>query len=77
MRYKVVPFTAKVSRNDTIAKVAEQVQQIIDEGATNGWKYLRMESVETSVAPNPGCFGIGAQPGFITSFQMLIFERSE
>ena len=75
MRYIVVPFTAKITRNDTSATVAKQVQSIIDEGVGKGWDYVRMESVETSVASTSGCFGIGGQPGFITSFQILIFRE--
>ena len=75
MQYKVVPFTANVSRKESSATVAAQVQSMIDSQLMEGWEYQRMESVETSVAPTGGCFGIGAQPGFSTSIQILIFKR--
>ena len=75
MEFKVVPFTANITRNDTSATVAKQVQTIIDAHTEMGWEYVRMESVETTVAPTKGCFGIGAQPGFTTSFQILIFKK--
>jgi len=75
MDFKVVPFTANITRNDTSTTVAKQVQSIVDSHIDMGWEYIRMESVETSVAPTKGCFGLGAQPGFTTSFQMLIFRK--
>lgn len=75
MQYIVVPFTATITRTDSSTTVANQVQAIIDQKVGEGWDYVRMESVETSVAPSSGCFGIGAQPGFTTSFQILIFKK--
>ena len=56
--FKAVPFTAKINRGDTAQKVAEQIQLLIDEYSQDGWTYLRLESVETSVAPDKGCFGL-------------------
>lgn len=75
MEYKVVPFTAKITRNDTPAMVAGQVQALIDAAVAEGWEFVSMENVETSVAPIGGCFGFGAQPGFTTSFQILVFKK--
>jgi len=75
MQYIVVPFTANITRNDNSTTVANQVQSIIDQKVSEGWDYVRMESVETSVASTSGCFGFGAQPGFTTSFQILIFRK--
>lgn len=75
MPFKAVPFSANITRNDTSEKVAKQVQLIIDKNTAEGWQYMRMENVETSVAPTKGCFGLGAQPGFTTSFQVLIFKK--
>lgn len=75
MQYKVVPFTAKITRNDNSITVAKQVQSMIDAHTDDNWEYQCMESVETSVAPTSGCFGLGGQPGFTTSLQMLIFRK--
>lgn len=75
MQYLVVPFTAKITQKDTSTTVAAQIQSMIDHYVEQGWEYIRLESVETAVAPNPGCFGIGAQPGFITTYQMLVFKK--
>jgi hypothetical protein len=77
MQFKVVPFTAQITRNDTSTTVADQMQTIIDSANANGWTYLRMDSVQTSVAGTSGCFGIGAEPGFTTTYNVLIFSKPE
>ena len=75
MNYKVVPFVAKISQKDTTASVAEQLQNLINEYSAQGWEYVRLESVETQVAPDNGCFGFGAKPGFTTNFKMAVFKQ--
>lgn len=74
-KFKAIPFTASISRNDNASKVANQIQALIDEHSKDGWEYLRLESVETYIEPTTGCFGLGAQPGFTTSFKVVIFEK--
>jgi hypothetical protein len=75
MQFKIVPFTAHISKDDTSATVATQMQSIIDSTVSQGWEYLRMDSVQTNVAGSSGCFGIGAQPGFTTTFNVLVFRK--
>lgn len=62
MEYKVVPFTANITRKDTTATVASQLQTMIQEQAASGWEYVRLESVETNIAPELGCFGVEQSP---------------
>ncbi|HVW96606.1 MAG TPA: hypothetical protein VHA56_11615 [Mucilaginibacter sp.] len=75
MTFKVVPFKAKISRGDTSATVAAQMQAIIDSHSDQGWNYMRMDSVETFVAPTKGCFGFGSIPGTTTAYNVLVFSR--
>jgi hypothetical protein len=75
MDFKIVPFTAQVSRDSNAASVADQIQSVVDVYNSQGWEYLRMESVQTWVAGSSGCFGIGAQPGFNTIFNVLVFRK--
>lgn len=76
MEFKVVPFVAKITQNQTTSAVAEQLQALISEhSAVGGWEYVRMESVDTFVAPDAGCFGIGGKPGYNTSFSMVVFKK--
>ncbi|HQX02517.1 MAG TPA: DUF4177 domain-containing protein [Flavobacterium sp.] len=77
MNYKAVPFTARISQNDTTQQVAQQLENLINEYAQQGWEYVGFENVETQVAPDAGCFGtgIGAKPGFTTSFKIVVFKK--
>jgi hypothetical protein len=75
MTYKVVPFTAQITRQETTAKVATQLQNVIDKYTDEGWEYVRLEVVEAEISPDQGCFGIGAKPGFNTVFRMIVFKK--
>ncbi|HMT75649.1 MAG TPA: hypothetical protein PKA77_16365 [Chitinophagaceae bacterium] len=75
MTYKVVPFTAQLKSGDTSSVVAEQMQTIIDIHVTGGWEYQGMDTVQTLVAGNSGCFGIGAQPPVSTTYTVLVFRK--
>ena len=76
MEFKVVPFTAQITRSDSSKTVAAQIQPVIDSYVASGWEYQRMETVQTWVAGAGGCFGIGAQPGFNTVFNVLVFKKA-
>ena len=76
MEYKVVPFVATIDpRNGTSDQVAKQLETLINQGAAEGWSYVRLESVTTYVNPDEGCFGFGGKPGYATSRQMVVFSR--
>lgn len=76
MEYKVVPFTATLNQQKESGNtVAEQLETLITKYTTDGWEYIRLESVSTFIQPDDGCFGIGAKPGYIASYQMVIFSR--
>jgi hypothetical protein len=75
MTYKVVPFTAEITRDETTARVAAQLQNVIDSHTAEGWEYVRLEIVEADIAPDQGCFGMGAKPGFRTFFRMIVFKK--
>ena len=74
-QYKVVPFVAVINQKDTTAKVAEQLENLVNTHATQGWEYVRLESVETHVSENKGCFGFGAKPGYATIYRMVVFKK--
>ncbi len=78
MEYKVIPFVATASQNNMSSKnIAEQLDQLIKTHTENGWEYVRLESVSTYVQPVAGCFGNPAKPGYMTSFQMVVFSKKE
>lgn len=76
MEYKVVPFVATLDqKKETIGVVANQLEKLIERYTNDGWNYIRLESVSTYVQPDPGCFGIGAKPGHMSSYQMVVFSK--
>jgi len=77
MEYKVVPFTATLDqKKETTRVVAEQLEKLITQFTNQGWEYIRLESVSTYVQADPGCFGLGAKPGYMASYQMVVFSKS-
>lgn len=76
MEYKVVPFTATLNlQKEKSTTVAEQLESLIIDANTRGWDYVRLESVSTYIQPDAGCFGIGGKPGYMASYQMVVFRR--
>ena len=76
MEYKVVPFVATIDpRNGTSDQVAKQLEILINQGVSEGWSYVRLESVTTYINADDGCFGFGGKPGYTTARQMVVFSR--
>jgi hypothetical protein len=76
MQYIVVPFVASIANNGTAADAALQLQNLIQQQAAQGWHYVRLEKVTTSVAGNNGCFGLGATPAYTRSLSMVVFASA-
>ncbi|GEN75486.1 hypothetical protein [Chryseobacterium hagamense] len=78
MEYKVIPFVATANQNNMSSKnIAEQLDQLIKNNTVDGWEYVRLESVSTYIQPVEGCFGNTEKPGYMTSFQMVVFSKKE
>ncbi|MBK7957595.1 MAG: hypothetical protein IPK03_05455 [Bacteroidetes bacterium] len=75
MNFKIVPFTASIDNSGNSSAVANQLSQIIAKETEMGYEYYSMESVETNVKPENGCFGFGAKPGYTTSVSVLVFKK--
>ena len=75
MEYHVFPFVARLTQKDNTAEVASQLQTLIQHYANQGLEYVRLESVETIVSGNKGCFGLGATPDVTTQFKMAVFVK--
>ena len=73
--YSVVPFVAVVPHGKGSEQAAAQLQQLIHSYARNGWEYVRLESVETYIEGDSGCFGIGATPPRTAVYSMAVFRR--
>lgn len=73
--YKVVPFQAHISNTGSGQDLAGGLQQIINHEATEGWAFVQIQELTTSVAGSSGCFGLGATPGTAVSMSVLIFQK--
>ncbi|WGH76693.1 hypothetical protein P8625_05920 [Tenacibaculum tangerinum] len=77
MEYKVVPFYPIITREkDNSKKIAKQLEDIIENYSNQGWQYVRLESVETYLFPDAGCFGFGAKPGYTAYRKMIVFSKA-
>lgn len=77
MEYKVIPFIASADQKRPVSETAaEQLQTLINKLGEQGWSYVRVESISTWVAPSSGCFGFGGRPGYSTTKQMIVFQKS-
>jgi hypothetical protein len=75
MQYKVVPFTANLTHQGQASQAASQLEQVITQYVSEGWDYVRLESVDTYIAADNGCFGIGAKPPAKISISMIVFRK--
>ena len=76
MNYKVVPFVPKLDlKNPSGAAAATQLNEVINQHATEGWTYVRLESVSALVTGESGCFGLNAKPSFPVQRQMIVFKK--
>ena len=75
MSYKVKPFIAKISKNGTASDAASQVESFIQQETSDGWEFVSCGNIDTQIAGNSGCFGIGATPATSTSTMVLVFKK--
>jgi hypothetical protein len=73
--YKVVPFQAHISNTGSGQDLATGLQQIINQEASDGWSFVQIQELTTSIAGSSGCFGLGATPGTTVSMSVLIFQK--
>ncbi|HCN50496.1 MAG TPA: hypothetical protein DIT10_15630 [Chryseobacterium sp.] len=78
MEYKVIPFVATANQqNMSSSNIAQQLENLIKVQYEQGWEFIRLESVSTYIQPINGCFGLGHKPGYMTSYQMVVFSKNE
>jgi hypothetical protein len=77
MEYKVVPFVASISHTEKnkASVAATQLQALVTQFSEAGWEYVRLESLETYIAGDNGCFGFGVTPPRTTSISMIVFRK--
>jgi hypothetical protein len=75
MEHRVVPFSADVSSHEGGSAAASNLQDLIEEMASDGWEFVDFEQVRTYKAGSSGCFGFGATEPETFTVTMVIFRR--
>ena len=73
MEVKVIPFVANVTDVNPSATAATQLEALINSTTQDGWEFINISSMQTSVKAT-GC-GTGNKPPVTTSIQLLIFRK--
>ena len=73
MEVKVIPFVANVTDVNPADTAASQLQDLINSTTKDGWQFINISSMQTSVKPT-GCFAAN-KPPVTTSIQLLIFKK--
>jgi|TARA_B110000211_G_C13910604_1_gene478177 hypothetical protein len=73
MKTKVIPFKPSVTDVAPQVAAANELQKIIEEYAVEGWEFVSLNSMSTTVKPT-GCLK-GNAPAIPVSMQLLIFKK--
>ena len=73
MEHKVVPFHPTVTDKGGVKQAAAELEDIIKTQSSQGWKFVSLQSMMTTVKPT-GCASIGGKD-VVTTFQLVIFEK--
>ena len=55
-KYSVVPFGANIQIDQGVSDVANQLSEVINKNAAQGWRYIGIDSIETIIS-DPGSKG--------------------
>jgi predicted metalloprotease len=72
--YRVIPFRGKIKGKQSAGDVSNQLEEIINERAKEGWEFDQLSSVNIEV--QPGCLAgiFGAKVAY-NRFDMVIFKK--
>lgn len=72
--YQVIPFIGKIKGKQTANDVSDQLESLLNQGASQGLEFVQLGSVNIEV--QPGCLAglMGAKADY-TRFDMAIFKR--
>ena len=81
MNNQRVPFVANIQKGEGAQNAAAQLQGLIAQQSSGGWRYLRLENIEININDpgSKGCFGLGAVPPsqVTTRYDMAVFEQND
>lgn len=68
---------ASLSSKESAATMANEITSRISAANKEGWECTGISNVQTTIAGNPGCFGIGATSSYHHSVCVLLFRRNQ
>jgi hypothetical protein len=73
-QYRVVPFIGRISSGQTADLVAQQLEAVIQQQASEGWEFHSVTDVTIEV--KPGCLAglLGGEVSYQT-YNQVIFRR--
>ena len=75
MQTKVLPFVPAVTDANPAEAAAAQLQELVDKIASDGWNFISLTSMQTSVSAT-GCASFGNNNGpEMVSLQLLVFQK--
>lgn len=75
MEYKAVSIVPVQKEKEDGRHVAQNLEDLINKYNSEGWEYLRVESLKVWINPSGGCFGLGQTQGYYAERQMVIFRK--
>jgi hypothetical protein len=74
--YKVVPFKSYVTHNGNPGQISDELQNIINSEAGNGWIFVQLQELNTVRAGSNGCFGFGGKDAEHLTMAVLVFRQA-
>lgn len=74
MNYKVVAFHPSVTDRDSAEVAAKELEKVITEYAKDGWNFVALESMTTTVKPT-GCNKLFNKQPSDSNLQLIVFNK--
>lgn len=75
MEYRAVPFDPSMTRENSVAGAAANLEALVSGQAAEGWEFLGLQNHSTVVPGSPGCFGFGATPPYPATMSIAVFYK--
>ena len=74
MEITVLPFVPQVTDVNPAGSAASELQSIINKKQSEGWEFISLSSLQTSVKPT-GCNAAQSKGQTTVNIQLLIFKK--
>lgn len=75
MQYKAVGFNPPMTRGNSVAGAAVELEALIQANASQGWEFVGLQNHSTVVPGTAGCFGFGAMSPYDMTISIAVFRQ--